>query len=119
MGKDKTIPNVGEIKINKLDDSRVKLSNTLTQTSNNEVVTYIKPHDVSKATKRAKELGVSYEQYVMPTYGEQRGYNIEEYGSEAEATTSAKEWLKEQYDLESKGSLFVAIPNPAAPWDIF
>ena len=118
-GKDKTIPNVGEIKINKSDDSRVKLSNTLTQTANDEVVvTYIKPHDVAKATKRAKELGVSYEQYVISTYGESRGYNIEEYGSEAEATTSAKEWLKEQYDLESKGSLFVAIPNPAAPWDI-
>lgn len=120
-GKNKTIPNVNEIRISKSesDNDRVKLSNKLTQVANSGVVvTYIKQHDVARAKKAAEKLGVPYEQYAISTYGEHRGYNIEEYGSQTEANASANEWLKEQYDLESKGSLFVAIPNPAAPWDI-
>lgn len=111
------VPNLkDDIKVGISNTDRLKLSNKLISDNGIEIVaTYIKPHDVAKATERAGKLGVSYEEYAQTTYGEQRGFDKEEYGDTA--TLAAKEWVEEKYKEESNGSLFIGIPNPAAPWD--
>jgi len=81
------------------------------------IATYIKEHDKVKASKKAELIGVSYEEYAQNTYGEYRGFDKEEYGGADKAILAAKEWTREKYAEESNGSVFVGIPNPAAPWD--